>query len=514
MKTRSMSFVLGLVLSAGVVATMLATPAAAKKKPPPPPPPPPPFTSTTYVRSYANVFDGVRSEVTAHAVQATADGGSVVLAHSDRRGENWVVKFDAAGNPQWQEEVGCFSLPPGSYSLGVALQQTADGGYVLAGGMLDCEFSPICPYLTSQRCGLIVKLDGAGNLVWTRIYSSGPETTFWDIKQTHDAGFVVVGTYRDPNGGTGSFVLKLDSAGTVQWETLLRPLERVYAYLEAVQPAADGGYVAVGRFYPLSATGTGAGVLAVKVDANGSVAWQRGLNSFDASGAPTAGEAVESVIQTADGGYLVAGTWGGSEFVHGDFRQGPFLLKLDAGGNSEWQKAYSAGLHCFIGVIGRQCAAIGGLAYSVHQIPDGGYVFAGAGHLRLADSVPLVPSLTKTDASGNLVWQRFYYETYPSTGRPISQYFASSSVTSDGQHLAVGFTENPVDFKGELFAVRTDGAGLVACGQVYPATPVTVVDPGLATIDPGFPVATTATQQADVPARTRPTSISSRGGQC
>jgi hypothetical protein len=101
MKTRSMSFVLGLVLSAGVVATMLATPAAAKKKPPPPPPPPPPFTSTTYVRSYANVFDGVRSEVTAHAVQATADGGSVVLAHSDRRGENWVVKFDAAGNPQW-----------------------------------------------------------------------------------------------------------------------------------------------------------------------------------------------------------------------------------------------------------------------------------------------------------------------------------------------------------------------------------------------------------------------------
>jgi hypothetical protein len=515
MTMRGRPFVLALVLLAAVVGSILVTPAAAKKKPPPPPPPPPPFTSSTYVRSYANVLDGVRSAVTAHAVQATTDGGSVVLAHSDGRGESWVVKFDTAGNPQWQEEVGCFGLPPGGYSLGVALQQTADGGYVIAGGMRDCQLGPICPYLTSQHCGLIVKLDTAGDLVWTRIYSSGSETTFWDIKQTRDAGFVVVGTYRDTNGGTGSFILKLDGGGTAQWQTLLRPLERTYAYLDAVHPAADGSYVAAGRFYPLSATGTGAGVLAVKVDANGSVRWQRGFNSFDASGAPTAGEAVESVIQTSDGGYLVAGTWGGDAFVHGDFRQGPFLLKLDTDGNSAWQKAYSAGLHCFFGVIGRQCAAIGGLAYSVHQVADGGYVFAGAGHLRLNDSVPLVPSLTKTDASGNLLWQRFYYEAYPSTGRPISQYFASSSVTSDGGHLAVGFTENPVDFKGELFAVRTDSAGLVGvCGQIAPANPITVVDPGFATIDPGFPVQTAATEQADLPARTRPTSISARSGEC
>jgi hypothetical protein len=511
---RSRSFVWGLVVLATVVASILVTPAAAKKKPPPPPPPPPPapFTSTTYVRSYANVLDGVRKDVTAHAVQATTDGGSVALSHSDS--ESWVVKFDAAGNPQWQEQVGCFGLPGGGYSLGVALQQTADGGYVIAGGMRDCEFGPICPYLTSQACGLIVKLDAAGNLVWTRIYSSGRETTFWDIKQTPDTGFVVVGTYRDTNGGTGSFILKLDAGGTAEWQTLIRPLERTYAYLEAVQAAADGGYVAAGRFYPLSATGTGHGVLAVKVDSNGNVRWQRGFNSFDASGAPTASEGVDAVIQTSDGGYLVAGSWSGDVFVHGDFRQGPLLLKLDAAGNSDWQKAYSAGLHCSMS-IGTRCDGIGGLAHSVHEVADGGYVFAGAGHLKLGYGAQLVPSLTKTDANGNFLWQRFYYETYPSTGAPISQYFASSSVTSNGGLLAVGFTQNPVDFKGELFAVRTDSAGLVgACGQVHPGNAITVVDPGFATIDPGFPVQTAAPEQADLPARTRPTSISARSGQC
>jgi len=240
------------------------------------------------------------------------------------------------GNPQWQEQVGCIGAASGGYALGTALEQTVDGGYVISGGTRDCQFSPICPYLTSQACGLIVKLDAAGTLAWTQIYSSSAtETTFWDVKQTGDGGFVAVGTYRDPNGGTGSLILKLDGGGTVQWQTLLVPLARTYAYLEAVQPTRDGGYVAAGQFYPLSSTGTGAGVLAVKLDANGNVAWQRGFNSFDSSGAPTAGEWVSSVIQAAEGGYLVAGVWGNAT-LPGTCCQGPLLLKLDANGNSEW----------------------------------------------------------------------------------------------------------------------------------------------------------------------------------
>jgi hypothetical protein len=517
MTMRRLSFGSGLVLSVAVIGAILVTPAAAKKKPPPPPPPPPPSTSSLYVKSYADVIGGVKCDLTAEGVQAASDGGSVALALASCAGGSWVAKFDAFGNPQWQEMVECFNVADGGYFYGVSLERTAEGGYVIGGGTRDCDLSPICPYTTSQACGLIVKLDASGNLAWSRIYaSSAAETTFWDVKQAGDGGFVAVGAYRDANGGTGALILKVDGGGTVQWQTLLRPLERTYAYLDGVQPTADGGYVAAGTFYPLSASGTGAGVLAVKVDGNGNVRWQRGFNSFDGSGMPTAGESVGGVIQTFDGGYLIAGSWSGDATVHGDFRQGPLLLKLDANGNSQWQKAYSAGLHCFFGIIGRQCAAIGGLGYSVQQTSDGGYAFAGAGHVKFSDSVPLVPALTKTDASGNLLWQHFYYEVYPSTGRTLSQYFASSALTGDGGHLAVGFTENPRDFAGEVFAVRTDSAGGVGgCGQIHPASPVTVVDPGLATIDPAFPVQMTAPQQADLPARTRLRSIATTtGGGC
>ncbi len=238
------------------------------------------------------------------------------------------------------------------------------------------------------------------------------------------------GTHCDANRSTGSLILKLDGGGAVQWQTLLRPLERTYAYLYAVQPTADGGYVAAGTFYPLSDTGTGAGVVAVKVDANGKVHWHAASTASTRVARRPRARTSSRSSRPPTAGYLLAGTWGGDATVHGEFRQGPLLLKLDANGSSKWQKPYSA---------------------------------------------------------GNLLWQHFYYETYPSTGRTLSQYFASSAVTSDGGHLAVGFTENPSDFAGELFAVRTDSAGLVGgCNQTHPATPVTVVDPGLATINPGF----------------------------
>src|SRR5215216_1072103 len=129
MKVRSFSFLSGLTLAAAVIGSILVTPAAAKKKPPPPPPPPPaPASFSTYVKNFASVIDGAKCGVTPEAVAATADGGSVALALSDQpnasasnscAGVNWLVKLDASGNAQWQEAVGCFNLPPGSYSFGV-----------------------------------------------------------------------------------------------------------------------------------------------------------------------------------------------------------------------------------------------------------------------------------------------------------------------------------------------------------------------------------------------------------
>ena len=334
------------------------------------------------------------------------------------------------------------------------------------------------------------------------------------IKQTSDGGYVAAGTFTDENSDIGSFILKVDGGGSAQWETTIGPSGRTHALLNDVVQTADGGYVAAGHSYTATADYPyPTSVLVVRVDANGNVGWQRGFNSFDGSGMANAGEQVESIIQTSDGGFLLAGHW--RTISAQTCCQGPFLLKLDESGNSRWQKAYIGGVYCYFDGYSTRCTAIGGLAYSVRQVSDGGYVFAGGGHLKLLDSVPLVPALGRVDASGNLLWQHFYYEL-SAANRTISQYFASSAVTSDGGNLSVGFTENEAaGFIGELFAVRTDSAGLVgACSVIHPATPLDAIDPGFVAVTPALPVRTTLPAQADLPGRTQSTSISRRSGGC
>jgi hypothetical protein len=528
MKARTWPVVAAVILSTmlGAVQVPIAT---AKKPPKPPPPPPPPSTSTVYVRDIASVIDAKKCDLTPEAVQATSDGGSIALALSGRpndaaspdcSGVSWLVKLDAFGNPQWQKAVGCFGLPPGSYSFGVSLDQTGDGGYVLGGGTIGCGSDTLCPFLGGLQCCLIQRLDPNGNLVWAKVYSSGKDdrdSSINQIRRTSDGGFIAAGSFRDLNSHIGAWILKVGSAGTVQWQSKLGPGGVTGpgsdpVSFNAVRPTADGGFVAAGEFTSYARRAEGdTGVLVVKLNANGNVAWQRGFNRLDSNGAPTASEHALSVIQTSGGSFLVAGNWV-TATGPGTCCTGGLLLKLDANGNSQWQKAYHAGVHCFFNGFNTTCHAIGALTYSVRQAADGGFVMAGATNLKFNDSSPMVPWLAKTDASGNLLWQHAYYRTYP-TGRPISQYFAASDLAGNGGHLAVGFTEDPADFIGELFAVKTDAAGLVgSCGAVHPATELMTVDPSLATIQASLPMLSTGAVQGDAPSTSQSTSISTAGG--
>jgi len=253
-------------------------------------------------------------------------------------------------------------------------------------------------------------------------------------------------------------------------------------------------------------------VLAVDLDASGNVRWQQGFNDVDGTGAASAVEHATSIVQTPDGGFLVGGNWSNSTFP-GQGSAGALLVKLDGTGALLWQKAYSGGVFCFDNGFSETCVDIGAVIYSVHQTSDGGYLLAGDGDLELRDSVPIVPWLARVDSSGNLVWQQFYYEANSSTGRPLSEYFASSSLAGDGGPAAIGFTENPSNLKGELYGVKTDSTGAVgnACGQVHVATTLNVINPALVAIAPSLPVQTTLTTPTQSPATALATPAAARG---
>ena len=503
------------LLGASMISSVLVVPAsAAHPKPTPSPAPTPsPPTSSQYIKVYANILSNTEYGLTPEDVEATSDGGSIVLGLTQASGGvgvNWLIKLDSAGNPSWQKDLGCFNLPPGDFAYGVSVQQTTDGGYILGGGTIGCGSKSNCPALSGIQCALVDKLDSGGNPIWTYVYPAGPASSaVTQVRQTTDGGYIAVGSTTDLSQNTGGLIIKLDGSGSVQWQKELGPAgSTTQDFLNAVQLTADGGYVAGGEFYNPRAGTPLTGVLAVKLDSSGNVLWQQGFNDLNSAGSAAGAEHVKSIIQTSDSGYLIAGDWSNGTFP-GQCCAGALLLKLDSSGGIQWQKAYSGGVYCYFNGYSETCTDVGAVIYSVNRNVDGGYFLAGNGDLVLNDSVPQVPWLAKVDSSGNLLWQHFYYRVYQPTGRPLSQYFASSTVTIDGGVMALGYTENYSNGKGELYGVKTDNAGLVgsACSEVHGATPLSAINPALAYVAPLLPIQTTITPGSKSPPTALTTSI-------
>jgi hypothetical protein len=472
-----------LMLDAGAIGSSRGGPAAGTEA-----------ASAPFVTAYGNTIKQVKYGLTPESVVVTSDGGYIALALTDSANgvsANWLLKLDRSGRPQWQKELVCASGAPGDYALGVSAQQSSDGGYILGGGILGCGGSYI-------QHALVEKLDTQGQVVWAFSYPAGPNgSTINQIRQTSDGGYIAAGSVTGNDGHLGALILKLDSAGTMQWERELDPTGSTGAYFNAVRQTSDGGYVAIGENYivgddfPYPAS-----VLVATFDPSGKLRWQKGFNNTDNRGAPNGYEHALTGIQTSDSGYLVGGNW--SNVPPGPFpvedSGGALLLKLDSSGNIEWQKAYNGGIYCYFNGFNTVCVLITALPYSTHQTADGGYLLAGLGNLELLDSVPQVPWLAKVDSAGNLLWQYFYYDL-SSAGRTLSQYFASSTPTNDGGFIGLGFTEsNDSSTIGELYAVKTDSAGLVDnCDQQHDAT--------------SLPIVTTTSAKSSVSIRSRNTSV-------
>jgi hypothetical protein len=515
-----------IALAAVVVLAVLVAPAGAvaKKKPPPggggggggtP------STTSTYAKTYANVVGGVQRDVTPGDVQATADGGwisdGLTQAGPNGVGVSWLLKSSSLGAPQWQEEVGCMNSAPGDYSDAPSLRRTIDGGYVLAGGTIGCGSGSTCPSLSGIQCGLVEKLDGVGNVVWAQAYLAAPAgTSFRQVEQTSDGGYVAVGNATDLNQNTGALIVKLDSSGTVQWKRELGPTGTRMAYFNAVRQTADGGFVAVGQLSDGTNSSSGLplmSVLAAKFDASGNVVWQHAFNDVGSAGTVSATENALSVAQTSDGGFAIAGSWNDTTGA-GTCCQGPLLLKLDSSGAIQWQKAYAGKVFCFSNGFSETCTATGGVAYSLQPTPDGGFVLAGDGNVELADEAPLVPWLARVDSSGTLLWQENVYEVNPATGRPLSEYFSSAALTPTGP-VAIGWTENLANGLGELLGVQTDANGAVgSCAQVHPVSLLAATDPGLVQLSTGLGVTASLPSQSAAPVTTLATSGTGSAAQC
>jgi hypothetical protein len=236
----------------------------------------------------------------AYSVQQTSDGGYIVASYTysfssgNYGGDAWVLKLDSNGNVQWQKTYGG-SDDDRAYSI----QQTSDGGYIVAGST--CSYNGA----DSWDCDVwVLKLDSIGNVQWQKTYGGGDDTAS-SVQQTVDGGYIVAGTTFSFGAGNGDiWVLKLNADGTISWQKTYGgseydctggdlTIQQTYNWL-----GNPDGYVIVGTNGSFGAVSYDIWILRLNLD--GTVAWQK---TYGSGG----GDEGLSIQQTADGGYIVGG---------------------------------------------------------------------------------------------------------------------------------------------------------------------------------------------------------------
>ena len=211
---------------------------------------------------------------TANSVQQTSDGGYIIAG-------NRLVKADSNGNEQWNKTIG------GRY-----IQQTADSGYILAGNTRS--------YGAGKSDFWLVKTDSCGNEQWNKTFGGSGEDEAWSVQRTNDGGYIITGETKSYGAGYGDvWLIKTDSLGNKQWNKTFGGDKCDRG--NSVQQASDGGYIIAG--YTKSYGAGKEDVWLIKTDSLGNKQWDKtfGGSSYDKGWA---------VRQTSDGGYIITGyTW-------------------------------------------------------------------------------------------------------------------------------------------------------------------------------------------------------------
>lgn len=254
-----------------------------------------------------------------NAVFQTKDGGFILGGSStsersfDKASKNygnmdyWVVKLDKTGKIKWEKTFG------GKYFDELrSIEQTTDNGYIVAG----YSNSPKSESKSENNIGIgdywILKLDNDGKVEWERTIGGDKDDQLYTVHQTHDGGYILGGNSnseasfgkRKSNGkGTDFWVIKLNENGIDEWQ---ETYDFGYAdILTSIVESKDHTFLIGGYTQSdISKSKDDKGIndyIALKISEKGEILWDTSVGS-------SGDDALQKLIETRDGGYILAGT--------------------------------------------------------------------------------------------------------------------------------------------------------------------------------------------------------------
>ena len=351
-----------------------------------------------------------------------------------------------------------------------SLQQTLDGGFILGG----FSYSAMDGNKTSPNFGgadfWVLRLDANGRRLWEGSFGGRDNDFLSSLEQTADGGFLLGGSSRsgpDGNktaqnfGSSDCWVVRLDVQGGVLWDHSYGGTSG--DYLNSLQQTADGGFV----FGGYSSSGT---------DGN-KTAPARGNNDFWVVGLNAKGDLLWD--QTFGGGgrdvlYSLSGTREGGLIVGGDTlfsvngnKTSPligstdfWIVLLDATGNKLRDQSFGGTNDDFL--------------RSLQQTSDGGFILGGSSDSG-ANGNKTSPNfggydfwVVRLDANGNKLWDYSF-------GGSGHDFLNALQQTTDGGFILGGYSASGADGNKtspnlgleDFWVVRLDADGHKLWDQSY-----------------------------------------------
>ena len=225
------------------------------------------FQLQSQVVKFAKVFGGTSFE-SPKCVKQTFDKGYIVAGSTSSFNaavsDVYLVKLDSMGVVKWQNVIGTGNVESGYYVI-----QTADTGYAIAG------------YTNNSATGYdvyIIKTDKNGAVMWTKSIGGANWDFAYHIQQTADLGYIIAGgTYSYGSGNEDGYLIKTDANGDTLWtKTFGGSYDEEF---RSVKQTTDGKYICAGTLKP--SFGEKENVYVVKANGSGGLLWSKSIGGSD-----------------------------------------------------------------------------------------------------------------------------------------------------------------------------------------------------------------------------------------
>ena len=264
----------------------------------------------------------------ANNVLATSDGGYIITLNLNSSVEiegnfydnpKLIIKYNSSDYIEWIEKIDLGKIE--------TIAVTHDEGYLIAGCFIGTDVQIGNQTLSSNGssdCG-IIKLNSEGEIEWAKSFGGTDFDAITSLTTTIDGGFIVGGYFEsssmqvgdttlNSNGRDDVFVAKYDSVGEVEWVNSFGG--NLDEKIGSIVQIADGSYIVGGSFRSLSII-IGNYTLTKNGEFDGYIAKYNSIGEVEwtSSFGGTKDEYIYSVTPTEDGGCIVGGSFFSSSIV-------------------------------------------------------------------------------------------------------------------------------------------------------------------------------------------------------